>query len=152
VLCSPVAFMVCVCHPWGAKGQPVSLPTCLLPTHISLACKRICSRHACATDGPYVCAQFSPPPAALVCRRRVAVVTSEFHMPRTSATFDVVYALGGRTLYGDANWFQLDYRAGKLGGRGLGGGDAEASRVKGRNGGASRVGLQAGRVGWYGVG
>ncbi|PSC72031.1 Rossmann-like alpha beta alpha sandwich fold isoform B [Micractinium conductrix] len=42
--------------------------------------------------------------------RRIAVVTSEFHMPRTAATFDVVYALAGTQLHGDPSWFHLDYR------------------------------------------
>lgn len=44
--------------------------------------------------------------------RRIAVVTSEFHMPRTRATFDFVYNLAGSQLYGDAAWFHLDYRPG----------------------------------------
>ena len=37
------------------------------------------------------------------------MVTSEFHMPRTRATFDYCYSLAGEQLYGDASWFSLDY-------------------------------------------
>ncbi|KAL4440424.1 hypothetical protein ABPG75_003425 [Micractinium tetrahymenae] len=42
--------------------------------------------------------------------RRIAIVTSDFHMPRTRATFDFIYSLAGRQLHGDAAWFDLDYR------------------------------------------
>lgn len=37
------------------------------------------------------------------------MVTSEFHLPRTRATFDTVYGLAGRQLHGDPAWFALDY-------------------------------------------
>lgn len=50
-----------------------------------------------------------PAPACFCTRRRIAVVTSEFHMPRTRATFDFIYGLAGRQLYGDAAWFDLHY-------------------------------------------
>lgn len=43
------------------------------------------------------------------------MVTSEFHMPRTQATFDFVYGLAGRQLHGDPAWYRLEYRAGKRG-------------------------------------
>lgn len=49
--------------------------------------------------------------------RRIAVVTSEFHMPRTRATFDFVYGLAGRQLYGDEAHFSLDYQPGGRTGR-----------------------------------
>ena len=34
--------------------------------------------------------------------RRVAVVTSDFHMPRTAALFRHMYSVAGRELLGDA--------------------------------------------------
>ena len=57
-------------------------------------------------------AQCCPPPLC----RRIAVVTSEFHMPRTQATFDFIYQLAGRQLHGDPAWYCLDYRPGGTGG------------------------------------
>jgi hypothetical protein len=33
--------------------------------------------------------------------RRVAVVTSEFHMPRTKALFDSIWRLAGQSVYND---------------------------------------------------
>lgn len=42
-------------------------------------------------------------------RRRLAVVTSDFHMPRTAATFDFCYRLAGQQLYDDPGWFDLQY-------------------------------------------
>ncbi|PRW39255.1 Rossmann-like alpha beta alpha sandwich fold [Chlorella sorokiniana] len=42
--------------------------------------------------------------------RRIAVVTSDFHMPRTQATFDFIYGLAGQQLHGDPRWFKLEYR------------------------------------------
>lgn len=53
-----------------------------------------------------------PLPANHPCRR-IAVVTSEFHMPRTRATFDTIYGLAGRQLHGDAAAFALDYWPGE---------------------------------------
>jgi uncharacterized SAM-binding protein YcdF (DUF218 family) len=42
--------------------------------------------------------------------RRLAVVTSAFHAPRTAAIFDAVYELVGAAMFGDAGYFQLDHR------------------------------------------
>jgi hypothetical protein len=36
--------------------------------------------------------------------RRLAVVTSDFHMPRTRALFAGIYGLAGRALAGDPDW------------------------------------------------
>jgi uncharacterized SAM-binding protein YcdF (DUF218 family) len=36
--------------------------------------------------------------------RRLAVVTSDFHMPRSRALFAGVYRLGSRSLHGDDDW------------------------------------------------
>jgi len=47
--------------------------------------------------------------AAPAAWRRLAVVTSDFHMPRTRAIFDACYALAGADLAGDAAHFALDY-------------------------------------------
>lgn len=47
--------------------------------------------------------------AAPAAWRRLAVVTSHFHMPRTRAIFDACYALAGAGLAGDAGRFSLDY-------------------------------------------
>lgn len=41
--------------------------------------------------------------------RRIAVVTSDFHMPRTRAVFDTCYALAGASLRFDPAWFDLQY-------------------------------------------
>lgn len=41
--------------------------------------------------------------------RRVAVVTSAFHMPRSRALFDVIWRLGGRSVYGDESRFEQVY-------------------------------------------
>ena len=49
-----------------------------------------------------------PPPLP---RRRIAVVSSDFHMPRTQATFDFCYSLAGEQLQGDPAWFSLHYHA-----------------------------------------
>ncbi|KXZ42515.1 hypothetical protein GPECTOR_139g671 [Gonium pectorale] len=43
--------------------------------------------------------------------RRLAVVTSDFHMPRTAALFRAMYRLAGRELFGDADRFDLMYVA-----------------------------------------
>eukprot|EP00887_Chlorella_sp_A99_P002365 scaffold10.g2365.t1 len=42
-------------------------------------------------------------------RMRIAVVTSDFHMPRTRAVFDTCYALAGASLRFDPAWFDLQY-------------------------------------------
>jgi uncharacterized SAM-binding protein YcdF (DUF218 family) len=36
--------------------------------------------------------------------RRLAVVTSAFHMPRSRALYEGVYELAGKSLFGDTNW------------------------------------------------
>ncbi|GBF93965.1 hypothetical protein Rsub_06214 [Raphidocelis subcapitata] len=41
--------------------------------------------------------------------RRVAVVTSEFHMPRAVALFETIWGLAGRSVYGDESRFELMY-------------------------------------------
>jgi hypothetical protein len=41
--------------------------------------------------------------------RNIAVVTSEFHMPRTRAIFDYCYELAGRQHHGSSSHFQLSY-------------------------------------------
>lgn len=43
--------------------------------------------------------------------RRLAVVTSNFHMPRTQRIFEDVYGLAGRTLFKDPQRYQLSFRA-----------------------------------------
>ncbi|KAI8465339.1 MAG: DUF218 domain-containing protein [Monoraphidium minutum] len=43
--------------------------------------------------------------------RRVAVVTSDFHMPRSRALFDGIWRLAGQSLHGDPSWFELVYVA-----------------------------------------
>lgn len=43
--------------------------------------------------------------------RRIAVVTSNFHTPRTEAVFEDVYALAGDSLYGDSHRFELSFFA-----------------------------------------
>ncbi|KAK9848231.1 hypothetical protein WJX84_002481 [Apatococcus fuscideae] len=43
--------------------------------------------------------------------RRLAVVTSNFHMPRTQGIFNHIFALGGEALHQDRGWFLLDYHA-----------------------------------------
>ncbi|GLC46941.1 hypothetical protein PLESTB_001544900 [Pleodorina starrii] len=43
--------------------------------------------------------------------RRLAVVTSDFHMPRTAALFASMYGLAGRELYGDPRRFELMFVA-----------------------------------------
>lgn len=37
--------------------------------------------------------------------RRLAVVTSDFHMPRSRALFADIYRLAGQSLFGDAAWW-----------------------------------------------
>ncbi|GLI64517.1 hypothetical protein VaNZ11_007786 [Volvox africanus] len=39
--------------------------------------------------------------------RRLVVVTSDFHMPRTAAVFTSMYGLAGKELYGDSHRFEL---------------------------------------------
>lgn len=41
--------------------------------------------------------------------RNIAVVTSDFHMPRTRAIFDFVYSLAGEELRRDPLHFSLSY-------------------------------------------
>jgi uncharacterized SAM-binding protein YcdF (DUF218 family) len=36
--------------------------------------------------------------------RRLAVVTSDFHMPRSRALFADIYSMAGRSLCGDPSW------------------------------------------------
>lgn len=36
--------------------------------------------------------------------RHLAVVTSDFHMPRSRALFADIYRLAGQSLFGDPNW------------------------------------------------
>ncbi|GFR42937.1 hypothetical protein Agub_g3814, partial [Astrephomene gubernaculifera] len=43
--------------------------------------------------------------------RRLAVVTSDFHMPRTAALFDHMYGVAAREVYGDPKRFELLYVA-----------------------------------------
>lgn len=57
----------------------------------------------------------NPTYAVPALHRRIAVVTSDFHMARTQATFDFVYSLAGRQLHGDPSWYSLDYRPGAVG-------------------------------------
>ncbi|KAK9803666.1 hypothetical protein WJX72_009662 [[Myrmecia] bisecta] len=43
--------------------------------------------------------------------RRLSVITSDFHMPRSRAIFQHCFTLAGRTLWLDSNRFSLDYHA-----------------------------------------
>lgn len=49
--------------------------------------------------------------------RRLAVVTSDFHMPRTAALFRDMYGLAGRELYGQPDRCQAAWRACLCGGK-----------------------------------
>ena len=42
--------------------------------------------------------------ALVIQDRRLAIVTSSFHMPRTQGIFDHIFALGGKHLHSDSNW------------------------------------------------
>lgn len=59
--------------------------------------------------------------------RRLSVVTSAFHTPRTAAIFDSVYEIAGRDFYGDGAAFSLDYHP--VSDEGLFADDVEAARV-----------------------
>ncbi|KAG2485407.1 hypothetical protein HYH03_015893 [Edaphochlamys debaryana] len=48
--------------------------------------------------------------------RRLAVVTSDFHMARTAALYQVMYSLAGRDLFGDPRRYELLYVAATDGG------------------------------------
>lgn len=41
--------------------------------------------------------------------RRIAIVTSAFHMPRSRAIFDTCFALAAKDIWRDPKWYELEY-------------------------------------------